>query len=87
MAARAGSDRSAAQPTPIWRCGKLPDSQATITPISAGVWAAASVIATRLTLARRDDGEPTSVEVAAISASSTRPARHQDPTQHGQSVL
>ena len=41
--AGSGSERSAAQPTPIWRCGSSPDSHDTTTAMSSGSAARSTV--------------------------------------------
>ena len=76
-AAGGGSERSAAQPTPIWRCGSSPDSQDTMTAmprVSLSRAASLSRWAIRVTFARRDDSAPTSAEVVTTSVSNTRSA-------------
>ena len=70
----AGIERSAAQPTPIWRCGSSPDSQDTTIgdQLRVGLgpaWRSSSAI--RAILARRAEDAPTSTEAVATSISST----------------
>ena len=69
-AAGGGSERSAAQPTPICRCGSSPDSQDTTTATSFGSPSAParrSRSAMRAILASRAEVAPTSADAVATS--------------------
>ena len=82
-AAAGGIERKAAQPTPIWRCGSSPESQATTIATSAGsdlAWPSNSAI--RAILARRAAEPPTSTEVVATSISSTTHLYTPDRQRH-----
>ena len=80
---RCGIERKAAQPTPIWRWGSSPESQATTIATSAGsdlAWLSNSAI--RAILARRAAEPPTSTEVVATSISSTTHLYTPDRQRH-----
>src|ERR1700712_5379559 len=75
-----GIERSAAQPTPICRCGSSPDSQDTTIAASPGS-ALRSTSAIRAVLASREDVPPTSAEAVATSWINTVAAWHEGPTR------
>ena len=79
-AAGSGSERSAAHPTPICRCGSSPDSHDTTTATSRAspsAPASRSRSAMRAILASRAEDAPTSADARATSTSSTPPPWHE----------
>jgi hypothetical protein len=70
--AAGGSDRSAAHPTPICRCGSSPDRYATTTGTSSGP-ASARAAASAATFPSRAGVSPTSRDTPATRSSSTPP--------------
>ncbi|GLP83132.1 hypothetical protein TUM20984_45520 [Mycobacterium antarcticum] len=72
-AAGGGKDLSAAQPTPIWRCGSSPDNHETITATvrASSCPATLSRLAICITFVNRDEEVPTSTEALTTSISNT----------------